>query len=470
MSQRVRAHFVPVGQVALELLEATSPESAIAKYTDKRGPGLHHITLARRRHRRGAGAAEGSGCPAHRRAAQARRRRRAGGVHSSVERARRARRAEAGARRARLRLRTPGSSRLRSSVSRSAIWSSSPCRTASFASTAGRCSASCHGRCGQPRSTPDDRNRIPLAMRPLVVRGVRTMLIDAGVGRQGGREVSGDLRGRTDPPPRSLAGRGRALARGHRHRARDAPAFRSCRRIHRARRDGDASDRGFRARDTSSGAASGKTRRTRTSATARAIWRTTSCRWPTPACWSSSSDDQTIMPGVRVRRTGGHTAHHQIALIESGGRQAAYVGDLMPTTAHLPAAWIMGFDLFPMDTLAAKKAFVQEAESRRTLVFFAHDPAVAAGYLTQVDWEDPARAGAGLTAQRRSKRHHDCAHRHHRRQRPVRHGGADRPRRADDSHAVRRSVRARTSSGRCGARAWRFSRVTASATGSCRPS
>ncbi len=44
-SQRVRAHFIPVGEAALELLEATATDSAIAKYIDKRGPGLHHITL-----------------------------------------------------------------------------------------------------------------------------------------------------------------------------------------------------------------------------------------------------------------------------------------------------------------------------------------------------------------------------------------------------------------------------------------
>src|SRR5712692_157651 len=44
-SQRVRAHFVPVGESSLELLEATAPDSPIAKYLDARGPGLHHITL-----------------------------------------------------------------------------------------------------------------------------------------------------------------------------------------------------------------------------------------------------------------------------------------------------------------------------------------------------------------------------------------------------------------------------------------
>jgi methylmalonyl-CoA epimerase len=44
-SQHVRAHFIPAGDAALELLEATDASSPIAKYVAKRGPGLHHITL-----------------------------------------------------------------------------------------------------------------------------------------------------------------------------------------------------------------------------------------------------------------------------------------------------------------------------------------------------------------------------------------------------------------------------------------
>jgi methylmalonyl-CoA/ethylmalonyl-CoA epimerase len=44
-SQRVRAHFIPVGDAALELLEATAPDSPIARFVEKRGPGIHHITL-----------------------------------------------------------------------------------------------------------------------------------------------------------------------------------------------------------------------------------------------------------------------------------------------------------------------------------------------------------------------------------------------------------------------------------------
>src|SRR5687767_4807133 len=44
-SQRVRAHFIPAGESAIELLEATADDSPIAKYVTKRGPGIHHITL-----------------------------------------------------------------------------------------------------------------------------------------------------------------------------------------------------------------------------------------------------------------------------------------------------------------------------------------------------------------------------------------------------------------------------------------
>ena len=91
------------------------------------------------------------------------------------------------------------------------------------------------------------------------------------------------------------------------------------------------------------------------------------------------------MPGVRVQRTGGHTMHHQMVTVESHGRSAAFVGDLMPTTAHVPDAWIMGDDLYPVDTLTAKQRFVQDAIARGTLVFFEHDPKVAAGYVRDVN-------------------------------------------------------------------------------------
>jgi glyoxylase-like metal-dependent hydrolase (beta-lactamase superfamily II) len=74
-----------------------------------------------------------------------------------------------------------------------------------------------------------------------------------------------------------------------------------------------------------------------------------------------------------------------MVLIESGGKTAAFVADLIPTTAHLPDAWVMGYDLFPLDTMAAKQQFAAEAIEKKILVFFEHDPVIAAGYLREED-------------------------------------------------------------------------------------
>jgi glyoxylase-like metal-dependent hydrolase (beta-lactamase superfamily II) len=93
--------------------------------------------------------------------------------------------------------------------------------------------------------------------------------------------------------------------------------------------------------------------------------------------------DDEIKPGVRVVRTGGHTGQHQIVYIESAGKTAVFVADLIPTTAHVPDPWIMGYDLFPMETLAFKKQFIAEAIAREYLILFEHDPHVAAGYIRE---------------------------------------------------------------------------------------
>jgi glyoxylase-like metal-dependent hydrolase (beta-lactamase superfamily II) len=95
--------------------------------------------------------------------------------------------------------------------------------------------------------------------------------------------------------------------------------------------------------------------------------------------------DQEVRPGVRVVRTGGHTAHHQIVYLESAGRTAVFAADLVPTTAHLQDPWVMGYDLYPVDTLRFKKRFIREAVDREHLVFFEHDPHVAAGYIRERD-------------------------------------------------------------------------------------
>ena len=90
-----------------------------------------------------------------------------------------------------------------------------------------------------------------------------------------------------------------------------------------------------------------------------------------------------ILPGVRVLPTPGHTPYHQSIMLESGGERACFVADLVPTTAHLPLPWIMGFDVEPLVTLESKRRLYQRAEAEGWLMCFEHDPRVVAGRLVR---------------------------------------------------------------------------------------
>ena len=373
-SQRVRAHFIPAGGSSLELLEATAPESAIAKFVEKRGPGLHHITLRVD--------------DIHAALAQLRDR----GVRLVDPQPR------AGAEGALVAFIHPSSAhgvlvelkqnrpvdRLASAVTRYSLGDLE--LISLFDGFLRLDGGSMFGVVPKPlweqKAPADARNRIVLATRPLVVRGARTMIVDAGIGDKEDARFA-DIYG---------VDRSRNLdhALAEAELAPDDIDIVLASHLHFDHAGG------FTVRD-----ASGRVR----PRFPRAQYIVRRGEWEDathPHARNRASylpdnyvplaeagvlqlvdEDRTIMPGVRVRRTGGHTMHHQMIAIESGGRTAAFVADLMPTTAHLGEAWIMAYDLYPMDTLAAKKAFVKEAIERETLVFFEHDPLVCAAYIRE---------------------------------------------------------------------------------------
>lgn len=372
-SQRVRAHFVPVGDARLELLEATAPDSPIAKYIEKRGSGLHHITLRvddiraalAQLKARGARLIDEEPRPGAEGALVA-------FIHPST----------AAGVLVELKQSTIHNQQLTTSRYTVGDLELISLSDGFFRLDGG----SMFGTVPKPlwarKVQPDDRNRIALAMRPLVVRGVRTMLIDAGIGARTDAKFQ-DIYGVDRRPSLddSLAEAGLS---------RDDIDLVVATHLHFDHAGG------FTSRD-----ASGRLR----PAFPRAQYVVRRGEWEDathPHARNRASyiadnylplaeagvllmvdDDQTIMPGVKVRRTGGHTMHHQMITIESGGRTAAFVGDLIPTTAHVADAWIMGFDLYPVDTLAAKQQFVREAIDREILVFFEHDPKIAAGYIRE---------------------------------------------------------------------------------------
>jgi len=379
-NQRVRAHFVPVGKSKLELLEATAPESAIARYVEKRGPGLHHITLrvddidAAVNHLRSRGirlidehprpGAEGSTIAF---------------IHPSS------------AHGVLIELKQPSMANQPAIHSPSAIsrFTLGELELISLSDGFWRIDGGLmFGIVPKAEwsvvAPADDRNRVTLGMRPLIVRGARIMIIDAGLGRTGDAafdDVYGvDHRYDLD---RALADARLApedidiVLASHLHfdhaggfTVRDAsgrlrPRFPRAQYIVRRGEWEDA---------------------THLHSQNRARYQADNYRPLAEAgVLQLVDDDATIMPGVRVKRTGGPSTHHQVVTIESGGKRAAFAADLIPTTGHVTESWIPALDLYPMDTLAAKRAFNEDAVAREVLVFFYHDPSVAAGYIREAN-------------------------------------------------------------------------------------
>ena len=97
--------------------------------------------------------------------------------------------------------------------------------------------------------------------------------------------------------------------------------------------------------------------------------------------WEFLEGDTELLPGLSVVVTGGHTEHHQVVKIESEGKVALYLGDLIPTVSHLPLPYIMGYDLYPLQTLESKRWVLDQACEEEWLLVFEHDPKISMGHV-----------------------------------------------------------------------------------------
>ncbi|MDH5805645.1 MAG: MBL fold metallo-hydrolase [Gemmatimonadota bacterium] len=92
--------------------------------------------------------------------------------------------------------------------------------------------------------------------------------------------------------------------------------------------------------------------------------------------WSFLDGPGEVVPGVEVVLTPGHVPFHQSVMVKDGGETACFLGDVVPTTAHCPLPWIMGYDLEPVVTLESKRALLAKAEAEGWLMVFEHDPEI----------------------------------------------------------------------------------------------
>jgi glyoxylase-like metal-dependent hydrolase (beta-lactamase superfamily II) len=83
--------------------------------------------------------------------------------------------------------------------------------------------------------------------------------------------------------------------------------------------------------------------------------------------------DQEIVPGISVKVFPGHTRDMQGIIITSQGHTACYISDLIPTTAHLELNYVMGFDLYPLQTIESRKRYYARSIPEKWLTLFTHD-------------------------------------------------------------------------------------------------
>ena len=374
-SQHVRAHFIPAGNAALELLEATDPESPIGRFVKKRGPGIHHVTLrvedigAALAHlkARGVRLVDEAPRPGAEGALVA-------FIHPSA------------AHGVLVELKQPARSGATLDVKRLALGDLqlTTLHDGPFRLDGGAMFGVVPKVLWERKTPTDDRNRIQMAMRPLLVEADwGRMIIDCGAGDKMDarfREIYA-----LDPEhglDTALAAAGLSsesidfalathlhfdhfgAATIRRDRAL-VPRFPKARYMIRAAEWEDATHPNERNRAS--------------------YLQDDFVPLQAAGVIDFHDADGVVKPGVRVERSGGHTPQHQVVFVESGGRTAVFPSDIIPTTAHLQDPWVTGYDLFPLDSLTFKKRLIRQAIDGEFLVFFEHDPHVAAGYIREQD-------------------------------------------------------------------------------------
>jgi methylmalonyl-CoA epimerase len=376
-SQRVRATFLNTGQSTFEMLEATAADSPIAKFIEKRGAGLHHVALR---------VDDIDAALAHLRSR---------GIRLIDEKPR------PGAEAALVAFIHPSAAQgvlveLKQPAPKVALFTTATRHVLGdfelitlsdgfFALDGGAMFGVVPRTLWEKRLPPDDSNRIPLGMRPLIVRSGKTnLIIDAGCGdkmdAKSAQIYKLDRRYHLD---HALADAGLSaedidiVVASHLH-------FDHVGGFTAIGKDGSLVPRFPKAKYVAHRAewedATHPHERNRAS-----YLQENFVPLKDAGVLTLVDDAAEIITGVRYRRSGGHTPNHQVVVIESGGRTAVFTADMYPTSVHIPDPWIMGYDLYPMDTLAFKRAFAREAVEREYLLFFEHDPSMAAGYLREKD-------------------------------------------------------------------------------------
>jgi glyoxylase-like metal-dependent hydrolase (beta-lactamase superfamily II) len=88
---------------------------------------------------------------------------------------------------------------------------------------------------------------------------------------------------------------------------------------------------------------------------------------------------------ISIRFVNGHTEAMMLPQIKYKNKTIVYMADLLPSAAHIPLPYVMGYDMFPLTTLTEKKSFLAEAVANDYILFFEHDPKIECCTLQQTE-------------------------------------------------------------------------------------
>lgn len=80
-----------------------------------------------------------------------------------------------------------------------------------------------------------------------------------------------------------------------------------------------------------------------------------------------------ILPNITIKLYHGHTEGQAIPHINYHGKTVVFAADLLPSAAHVPMPWIMGYDTRPLITLEDKERFYKDALENDFVIFLEHD-------------------------------------------------------------------------------------------------
>lgn len=78
-------------------------------------------------------------------------------------------------------------------------------------------------------------------------------------------------------------------------------------------------------------------------------------------------------PGLTTLIMNGHTIGQQLPVLTHGDKTLVFVADLLPTHVHVPLPWVMGYDMYPVQTLQEKERFLKDAAENSWYIFLEHD-------------------------------------------------------------------------------------------------